>query len=75
MSKVKDHFHTKLELELLSKITEIKEQFALYIQSEGCSCCRDDIPHQKAEDRLGKLLDFERYDDDSGYNFYLDKGE
>jgi hypothetical protein len=73
MGKVKEHFHDQIVMD--QKLEEIKEQFALYIRSEGCSCCRDDIPHKEAEDRLGELLGFPRYKDDSGYNFSEDKGE
>lgn len=47
---------------------EIREELANYIHSEGCNCC--EAPnHQWYQNKLAKLLDVERYDDDSGNNF------
>lgn len=51
-------------------IQKIKIAFSDYIRSEGCSCCRNIDAHKDAEVRLGKLLDYPKYEDGSGYNFY-----
>lgn len=53
----------------------MRQAFADYIQSEGCSCCRDSEKHTDAQLRLGKLLRMELYDDKSGvaYNKYCTK--
>jgi hypothetical protein len=53
-------------------LKEIKEAFQRYRRSEGCGCCSVLIDHREATDDLGRLLGFPRYDDDSGYNFYID---
>ena len=55
---------------LSKKMIEVRRAVADYMRSEGCSCCRDDAMHTEASDRLGKLLEMKRYDDDSGYDFY-----
>jgi methionine aminopeptidase len=51
------------------KLKEIRKAVADYMESEGCSCCRDLDKHNEAEERLGKLLRVKKYDDGSGYNF------
>lgn len=50
-------------------LEEMRRLFADYVYSEGCECCQDIKPHDVAANKLGKLLDVEKYDDDSGYNF------
>ncbi len=49
---------------------ELRNAFADYAYSEGCGCCEDTDRHKEAADRIGKLLGFDRYDDDSGWDFY-----
>ena len=49
---------------------EIRQVFADYYASEGCSCCQEADAHREAANKLGELLDCEKYDDDSGYQFY-----
>jgi len=39
-----------------SLLEEIRQAFADYYASEGCSCCQDIEPHEKASLRLGELL-------------------
>ena len=48
---------------------ELRRAVADYMQSEGCSCCQDDVAHAQAEEELARLLDVPRYSDDSGFNF------
>jgi len=48
---------------------EIRQALADYIQSEGCSCCRNINAHRDAAARLAKLLKIPKYKDGSGYNF------
>lgn len=57
-------------------LDQIREAVANYMHSEGCSCCRDYDNHIKNKERLGKLLQVSKYDDDSGYDFskYRTKG-
>jgi hypothetical protein len=50
-------------------IDRIRQAVADYMQSEGCSCCRDVEGHQEAERVLAGLLDVPMYDDASGYDF------
>lgn len=42
------------------------------IKASGCSCCRDNENWFKTQDKLAKLFDVPRYDDDSGVDW--DKG-
>ena len=48
---------------------ELRQAVADYIQSEGCSCCRDDEAHKRHKERLAKLLYVPPYADGSGYEF------
>jgi hypothetical protein len=48
----------------------VRRAVADYMRSEGCSCCRDNERHEKAEKRLAKLLEVPMYDDWSGYDFH-----
>ena len=50
-------------------LREIRQAVADYMQSEGCSCCRDYDAHKLHTERLGKLLKVSKYDDGSGRNF------
>lgn len=48
---------------------DIRTAIADYMQSEGCSCCRNVDAHEVNRNRLGKLLRAPKYDDGSGYDF------
>ena len=52
------------------KIVEIREAFANYFTTEGCSCCRDSVNHDIAEKKLGELLNADKYEDESGFDWY-----
>lgn len=54
-----------------SVFEQIRQAFADYYISEGCSCCRDDAKHREAEKRLAELLKPDMYEDNSGYNWGL----
>lgn len=49
---------------------EIRKAFADYVATEGCRCCQDREAHEKAAEKLGKLLGCDKYSDGSGYDFY-----
>ena len=51
------------------EIKEIREAFADYVASEGCSCCENMDDHKEARERIAKLLGVPRYSDDSGWDF------
>lgn len=53
-----------------SLLEEIRQAFADYYDSEGCSCCEDTERHKEASLRLGKLLGAEMSDDNSRVNWY-----
>ena len=59
----------KRKAKLSTKIASIREAFANYVVSEGCSCCRNEEEHDEARSRLGKLLHVPKYADGSGYDF------
>jgi len=48
---------------------ELRQAFADYVFSEGCSCCRGE-DHDKHLRRLAKLLKVPNYPDNSGPDFY-----
>lgn len=48
---------------------EIRRAVADYMQSEGCSCCRDTPTHEVNAERLAKLLGVPKYSDGIGFNF------
>jgi hypothetical protein len=52
---------------------KVKAAFKKYFESEGCGCCSNPREHRKAAKKLGKLLNFNKYSDDSGYDFYEGK--
>lgn len=58
-----------MDKELLKFRKEVRAAVANYMQSEGCSCCRDIEAHIKNEKVLAKLLNVPMYDDKSGYDF------
>ena len=51
-------------------VADVRQAFADYFKSEGCSCCRDTDNHDKAEAKLAELLKPDAYDDGSGFNWY-----
>lgn len=55
----------KTELE----ISKLREAVANYMQSEGCSCCRNREDHELHTKALAKLLKVPKYKDGSGYDF------
>lgn len=57
------------EKQFKKTISEIRQAFADYVYSEGCSCCRNTGEHTKAMDKLGKLLKMKKYSDGSGYDY------
>lgn len=46
---------------------ELRQAIADYMDSEGCSCCRDQDAHDVHAERLAKLLDVPKYP--SGYRY------
>lgn len=52
-----------------SLLADIRQAVADYIATEGCSCCRDTDGHDKAMERLGKLIKMKKYDDGSGFDY------
>ena len=52
-----------------SLLADIRQAVADYIATEGCSCCRDTDGHDKAMERLGKLIKMKKYDDNSGFDY------
>ncbi len=52
------------------KMAKLKMAFADYAYTEGCSCCEDTEAHDEAADQIGELLGFDRYSDNSGWDFY-----
>lgn len=53
----------------MSLLTDVRKAVADYMQSEGCSCCRDISQHELDTELLGRLLKVPKYSDGSGYNF------
>ena len=49
--------------------TKIREAFARYVDTEGCSCCRDSEGHEVAEKELAELLKPLPYVDSSGWDW------
>lgn len=50
-------------------IETIRRAVADYMQSEGCSCCRDSEAHKEHAAALAKLLKVPKYKDGSGFDF------
>lgn len=48
---------------------ELRRLAADYMQSEGCSCCRDTVAHLEHQVALAELLNVRKYSDGSGYDF------
>lgn len=55
-------------MKLTNRELKIRNALANYMSSEGCSCCRGN-DYDKNREILAKLLNVEKYDDNSGYNF------
>lgn len=53
----------------MTKLQKIRQAFADYVASEGCSCCQNIEAHTEAAAKLGKLLHVDPYEDGSGYDF------
>lgn len=53
----------------MTKLEKIRQAIADYMWSEGCSCCRDQDKHEKANEKLAKLLNVEKYPDNSGFDW------
>lgn len=66
MSKLKAKKRPRSIADLM--LPEIRNAFADYVWSEGCSCCQDREAHEAAATRLGELLDVRKYPD-GGYDF------
>lgn len=49
---------------------EVRQAFADYVASEGCSCCRNTEAHEESFDTIAMLLNIPRYKDGSGWNVY-----
>ena len=50
-------------------LKDVRQAVAEYMQSEGCSCCRNYEKHVENAARLAKLLRVPKYKDGSGYDF------
>ena len=57
------------------KLETIRQAFADYVSSEGCSCCQNRDEHKKAAALLAGLLDVPMFDDGSGYDFWQFRSE
>ena len=64
---------TKQKREFVStedeRLRAIRQAFADYRRSEGCSCCENTPKHEDAARRLAGLLDVPMFGDGSGYDF------
>lgn len=49
-------------------VREVREALKDYVESEGCGCCSNYGKHEEAANKLGELLGFDKYLDDSGYD-------
>jgi hypothetical protein len=54
----------------VTRLQKIRQAFADYVASEGCSCCRNEERHADAAARLAELMDVPPYKDGSGHDFY-----
>lgn len=54
---------------LAPELVALRTAVADYMQSEGCSCCRDEEGHRIHQATLAKLLDVPPYSDGSGHDF------
>jgi hypothetical protein len=48
---------------------DLRRLVADYMESEGCSCCRDSEAHEKHAEALAKAIGVRKYSDGSGYDF------
>lgn len=72
MGILNDYVQEQLRLFAVSGsvLKEIRQAFADYCRSEGCSCCRNKEEHDKAEEKLAEILKPDKYEDGSGYDWY-----
>lgn len=70
MKTYKSRYFREAGEEMTEKMQQVRQALADYIRSEGCSCCQNVPAHQAAAERLAKLLDVPRFDDNSGYDFW-----
>ena len=54
----------------MTKNEKLRQAIADYMWAEGCECCRDEDAHAIAAEKIAKMLDVDKYDDGSGYDFY-----
>lgn len=52
------------------ELDQLRTAVSDYMQSEGCSCCRDIDAHFEHGKKLAQLLKVLMYSDKSGYDFY-----
>lgn len=65
-----DELNYKIE-KLTLKLIEIRQHLADYIVTEGCGCCSNHNKHREIRNKLGELLQVDKYEDDNeSYNFY-----
>ena len=57
-------------VKLKQQLAELRDAVAIYMESEGCSCCEGD-DHAEHQNRIAALLNFPKYDDGSGYDYYV----
>jgi len=53
-----------------SELAKLRLAVCNYMQSEGCSCCRDDDAHDKYQREIAAILNIPLYDDGSGVDYY-----
>lgn len=51
------------------RTTVLEEGLVDYLYSEGCSCCRHTEAHEAAMDVIAPIMEWPRYDDDSGWDW------
>lgn len=60
---------TPIEMDAKKLQAELRTAIANYMSSEGCGCCSDHDKHDEHEKVIAKLLNVEKYEDRSGYDF------
>lgn len=53
----------------MTRLQKIRQAFADYVASEGCSCCENEPAHKAAAAWLAELMDVPPYKDGSGHDF------
>lgn len=54
---------------MMIDLETMRQLFADYVASEGCSCCQDIPRHEEVATKIGEFLQVQKYSDDSGYDF------